>query len=152
MTDLRNGIIELEEMTITPDTTKEDLMRVYGEQLNKSMSTATFFDFNRLFHIENNEFMIMFSFENAGKIKSIQLWPTVQYKSEKWDRTGMQEERRQFCDKWLYDRLGEPHKVLNGDIEYSYNTHSISCFSNFDVRDGANAGYIVVAYNQLILV
>lgn len=72
--------------------------------------------------------------------------PYIDYKSEDWDRLGQQDERRQFCDKWLFERLGEPHKTLNGDIEYSYNSHTISCFSNFDIRDGGNAGYIVIAY------
>lgn len=146
MTDLKNGIIEFEEMTITPSTTKADLMKVYGEKLNTSMSNDTFLDFNRMFRIDNHEFMVMFSLDRNGKVYSLEMWPTVQYKSERWDRTGRQEERRQFCDKWLADRLGEPHKTINGDVEYSFLNSKISCFSNFDVQNGANAGYIVVEY------
>lgn len=145
MTDLRKGVLELQEMTITPNTAMPDLMKVYGEWLNKSMSNSRFLDFNRLFQVENHEFMIMFSFNDAGKIETIQLWPTVQYKSEKWDRTGMQEERRQFCDKWLLERLGEPDRNLGG-AEYVFKDLRVSCVTHFDLHNGADAGYIVITY------
>ena len=146
MTDLRKGIIDLGEITITPHTTKDDLLLVYGEKLNTNMSTSTFLDFNRLFHVDNDEFMIMFSFNTEGKIRAIQLWPTVQYKSESWDRTGRQEERRQFCDKWLFERLGEPVKISESVTLYEYEELEVYSFSHFDLRNGADAGYIVISY------
>lgn len=145
MTDLRNGIIELEEMTITSKTTKQEIDAKFGEVISPASSQNIVY-LLKLSSVDDTLFGATFMFNNNGQISSVKLSPYIQYKSEKWDRTGMQEERRQFCDKWLFERLGEPHKILNGDIEYSYNSHSISCFSSFDVREGANAGYIVIAY------
>ena len=145
MTDLSKGFIRLNEMMITPDTTKDDLMRVYGEELNTLMSNATFLDFNRLFQIENHNFMVMFSLNEGGKISSIKLTPYINYKSEKWDRTGRQEERRQFCDKWLFDHLGDPI-LNNGGALYEFDAVRISCVTHFDIHQGADAGYIAITY------
>ena len=142
MTDLKSGILEFEEMTITSQTTKKE----FDIKFEKVISPASNQRFVYLLKLDDTLFGATFMFADNGKISSVKLSPFITYKSEEWDRTGMQEERRQFCDKWLLDRLGTPHKTINGDIEYAFDSHTISCFSNFDIRDGANAGYIVVAY------
>ena len=145
MTDLKKGIIDFGDIVVTKDTTREDLLHAYGDKLS-AVSIDTYVRFKRLFTIAGHQFGCGFWFGKNGVIESIELTPFIDYKSEDWDRTGRQEERRQFCDKWLYDRLGEPHKIIFGDIEYTFQNVRVSCFSNFDVRDGGNAGFITVRY------
>ena len=145
MTDLAKGIIEFEEMTLTSQTTKQEFDKKFAEVISP-VSNQQLVYLLKLSTVDNTRFGASFVFNSKGKLSSLKLTPYIQYKSEKWDRIGMQEERRRFCGKWLLERLGEPHKVINGDIEYLYQSHTISCFSNFDIRDGGNAGYIVIAY------
>ena len=170
MTDLAKGIIEVEgfnlkpgmapaqrfhcsnddiitfgKFAITPQTTSADLLSAYSAKLSPVSNQSTQ-RFKMLFWIDGSRFSCAFHFDESGLISRIKMSPDVEYKSENWDRTGQQEERRQFCDAWLYERLGEPHKDLSGDIEYTFSNVSISCFSNFDIHNGADAGYIVVEY------
>lgn len=144
MTDLSRGIITFEEMEITPRTTKQDLLNVYGDKLSK-VSIDKVLKFKRTFKIDNYEFSCWFYFDDNYNISSIKLTPYIEYKSESWDRTGQQEERRQFCDKWLFDRLGEPD-LNRGGAEYNFDSVRISCVTHFDQHNGADAGYIVVTY------
>lgn len=145
MTDLKNGIIDLGDIAVTRETTREDLLLVYGDNLS-ALSTDRYVRFKRLFTVDGNQFGCGFWFDEHCVLESIELTPYIDYKSEEWDRIGQQEERRSFCDKWLYDRLGEPHKIINGDIEYTFQNIKVSCFSNFDIRDAGNAGFITVRY------
>ena len=145
MTDLTKGIIEIDGFVITPKTNKNDLINTYRDKLSP-ISADKMIRFNRLFNIYGSLFGCLFCFDDEYEIQSLKLTPFIEYKSEEGDRTGQQEERREFCDKWLFDRLGAPHKILNRDIEYSYTNIRISCFSNYDIHHGANAGYIVIEY------
>lgn len=145
MTDLSKGILDFGEIVVTPDTAKEELLSVYGEKLSL-ISTDKYLKFKRSFWVDGTEFSCLFVFDADNKLDYVKLSPYIDYKSEDWDRFGQQEERRRFCDKWLYERLGAPHKTLSGDIEYTFISHKIGCFSNNDIRDGGSAGYIVVTY------
>lgn len=142
MTDLSKGILDFGEIVVTPDTAKEELLAVYGEKLSPA-SNNTFLDFNMLFSIEGQLFMCLFCFGKNNKIEYVELTPYITYKSEKWDRTGRQEERRQFCDGWLYEHLGEAPRNLGG-AEYVFEGIRIATVTHFDQREGADAGYIVV--------
>ena len=89
--------------------------------------------------------MCFFTLDEEGNISRIQMRPCINYKSEKWDRTGQQEERRAFCDKWLYEQLGAPQRNLGG-AEYIFDNLRISCVTHTDQHNGADAGYIVITY------
>ena len=104
MTDLKKGIISFEEMEITPQTTKQDLLDVYGEKLS-AVSVDKILKFKKSFTIDGQEFSCWFFVDDDYIISSIKLTPYIDYESEEWDRTGRQEERRQFCDKWLFERF-----------------------------------------------
>lgn len=145
MTDLKNGIIEIDGFEITNKTTKQELLEHYGNAVS-SASSAYIVDLMQLSVVDNTHFGATFFFHENNKISGIKLVPYIQYASEEWDRTGQQEERRCFCDKWLFAKLGESHKIINGDIEYTFSSSRISCFSNYDIHDGANAGYIIVEF------
>lgn len=147
MTDLTKGIIDFGDIVVSKDTTREDLLNAFGDKLS-ALSNETILDFNMAFTVENQLFGCMFYIGTDNKISHIEMRPFgLAYKSERWDRTGRQRERREFCDKWLFERLGPPQKEVSGDIEYTFVTHQIACFSNTDVRDGGNAGYIVVRFS-----
>ena len=144
MTDLSKGIIELEEMTITPETTKQEFDEKFGPVISPA-SCQTIVYLLKLSAVDNTLFGATFMFNDNGHISSVKLSPYIKYKSEKWDRTGMQEERRQFCDQWLFERLGEPGRNLGG-AEYVFDNLRISCVTHFDLHNGADAGYIVITY------
>ena len=169
MTDLSKGIIEIEGfnlkpgmapshrfhcskddiitfggIAISPKTTYSDFLSAYSAKLSP-VSSQTTLRFKMLFLIDGNRFSCAFHFNESGLISRIKMSPDIEYKSEDWDRTGQQEERRQFCDAWLYDRLGEPDRNLGG-AEYVYEHIRISCVTHFDQHNGADAGYIVVNY------
>lgn len=145
MTDLSKGIIKFKEMAITCNTTKREFLNCFSAIVSPASSDKLIY-LNQLLTIDNTRFGAIFIFNENENISSLQLIPYIQYKSEKWDRLGQQKERREFCDKWLSERLGIPHKTVSGDIEYSFANCRISSFSNFDVRDAGNAGYITIVY------
>lgn len=145
MTDLSKGIIDFGEIVVTPTTTKDELLKVYGDKLS-SISTDTWIKFKRSFIVDNHEFSCLFIFNNDLRLSSIRLTPYIDYKSEDWDRTGRQAERREFCDKWLYEQLGEPKANLDGAV-YQYKDVRIACVTHFDIHQGADAGYIVITYS-----
>ena len=144
MTDLSKGIIDFGDVVVTPDTTKKELIGLFGEKLSK-ISTDTDIKFVRPFCVCENQFSVWFYFNKLYQLSSIKLSPYIDYKSENWDRTGQQEERREFCDKWLYEQLGEPQRNLGG-AEYIFDGLRISTVTHFDQHNGADAGYIVITY------
>ena len=145
MTDLKNGILDFGDIVITKDTTRNDLMIVYGDKLS-AISNDVYVQFRRLFTVAEHQFGCVFWFSKAGAIESIEMTPLIDYKSEDWDRTGRQEERRQFCDKWLLEQLGVPHEASTNVTLYKYRTTEIYSISHFDIRNGADAGHIVVKF------
>ena len=145
MTDLKNGIIDLGDLTITRDTTKEGLLRVYGDVLS-TISSDSWLRFKRLFTIDGHQFGCWFIFDQNGDITSVEMTPWIEYKSEEWDRAGQQEERREFCDKWLFEKLGFPHQPSTNVTLYSYEGLEIYSISHFDQRNGADAGHIVIRF------
>lgn len=144
MTDLRKGIIDFGDVVVTHNTTKEMLINLFGDELSK-MSTDTDIKFLRSFYIDKTKFSVWFYFNKLYQLSSIKLSPHLDYSSEKWDRTGQQEERRAFCDKWLYEQLGAPQRNLGG-AEYVFDNLRISCVTHTDQHNGADAGYIVITY------
>lgn len=146
MTDLYKGIITFEEMEITAQTTKQELLKGF-EGFISPASGRNIIYLLKLLSVDGTRFGITFTFNDDESISTLQLTPYIQYTSEKWDRTGRQEERRQFCDKWLLDRLGEPD-LNHGGAEYKFDTVRISCVTHFDQYNGADAGYIVLTYLQ----
>lgn len=147
MTDLKNGILDFGDIVITKDTTRNDLMAVYGDKLS-SISNDVCVRFKRLFIVSGHQFGCFFWFAKNGTIESIEMTPWIDYKSEDWDRTGKQEERRQFCDKWLLEQLGAPHEVSTNVTLYKYQACEVYSYSHFDMREGADAGRIVVRFSR----
>ena len=145
MTDLSKGIIELENFIVTPETKRDALATAFEDKL-AAFSNANLVKFRRTFIIQGQEFSCFFFFDDTQRIKSIELTPCVEYKSDSDDRTGQQEERRQACDKWLFEKLGIPHKESVNVTLYYYPNVEVYSISHFDLREGANAGHIIVKY------
>ena len=144
MTDFKNGTLDFGDIVITKDTTRNDLMAVYGDKLS-AISNDRYVRFKRLYTVAGHQFGCGFWFTKAGAIESIEMTPWIDYKSEEWDRTGRQEERRQFCDAWLFKLLGQPQRNIGG-AEYIFEKVRISCVTHFDIHQGADAGEIVITY------
>lgn len=147
MTDLSKGIIELDNFIVTPETKRDALATAFEDKL-AAFSNANLVKFRRTFIIQGQEFSCFFFFDDTQRIKSIELTPCVEYKSDSDDRTGQQEERRQACNKWLFGQLGNPHKTVDGDVEYRYDGIYIGCFSDFDVRYEHNGGKITIIFEN----
>ena len=147
MTDLSKGIVSFDELIITPQTKKEDLLNSFGEKLSAASSDRSI-KFKKSFFVDGFEFSCWFFFDENYKISSIQLTPYIDYKSEEWDRTGQQAERRKFCDKWLFERLGEPHQSTTNVTHYYFNIVEVYSLSHFDLREGADAGYIIIEFKN----
>ena len=143
MTDLTQGVIDFGEIIVTPQTTKEELLAVYGKKLSPA-SNDILLDFNMLFSVEKQQFMCLFWFGKSETIEHVYLYPCITYQSPKGDRTGRQEERRQFCDRWLYKHLGEAPRNLGG-AEYDFDGVRVSTVTHFDQHEGADAGYIAIS-------
>lgn len=171
MTDLTKGIIEIEgfnlkagvdlgcgynpspdkivscgKTTISSKTTSSELLSTYKEQFSPNMSCDTVLKFRMLFLICGIPFGCTFWFDNSGLISRIEMSPFIKYKSESWDRAGKQEERREFCDKWLFEQLGVPHKESANVTLYNYSNVEVYSISHFDLREGADAGHIIVKF------
>ena len=147
MTDLSKGIVSFDEIQITSNTTKQEVLNYLADAISP-VSGKNIVYLLKLLTIENTKFMVIFNFNDNGNIKSLQLTPYIQYKSEKWDRTGRQQERRQFCDKWLFERFGVAHQITTSVTHYFFESVDVYSLSHFDLREGADAGYIVVEFNR----
>lgn len=60
MTDLKNGIIDLGEIVIDRNTTKQEMESVYKDRLNPYLSNDTVITIKKIFCINNAEFLGIF--------------------------------------------------------------------------------------------
>lgn len=148
MTDLAKGVIDLGEVAVTKDTTREELLRAYGD--GSPDSGVRLLDFPRLFNVDGTEFGIHFFFADNEVLKYVEMTPYITYKSEKWDREGKQAERRIFCDQWLALRLGDPQEKNKEVTAYNFKTCRVSAFSSFPFgkEEGYDAGCIFVRFSR----
>ena len=76
MTDLKNGIIEINGFSIGPDTKVEELEKYFDIPARRDDSFS-FFDFNKeIIMLNGIDFKLLISFD-LEKISSIKLWPQI---------------------------------------------------------------------------
>lgn len=147
MTDLRKGILSFDEMEVSSKMSKKEFLYKFKEIISPASGENIIY-LMKLLTLDCFKFGVTFTFNDDGTLSTLKLSPYIQYKSEKWDRTGQQEERRQFCDQWLFERLGEGHKVTTNVTHYYFDNIEIYTLSHFDIREGADAGYIIIEYGH----
>ena len=127
MIELKSGAFDFGSIVVTCDTTKSELLDAYRGTISESFSGGNRVDLKKPIEFGRSFWWCVFTFSSSGVISSIELIPYgFEYRSEKWDMKGRQEERRQYCEGWLYFHLGAPHK--QGErTEYKFDTVKYFC-------------------------
>ena len=126
MTDLKNGIIEINGFSIGPDTKVEELEKYFDIPARRDDSFS-FFDFNKeIIMLNGIDFKLLISFD-LEKISSIKLWPQIPEISNKYNLSPYSEEwlpyfkeLRLILDEWLEKQLGLPSHKDDDCTEFKF--------------------------------
>jgi len=148
MTDLKNGIIDLGELIIDRNTTKQEMESVYKDRLNPYLSNDTVITIKKIFCINNAEFLGMFFFKD-DLLESITLWPRIEIDEEtSSNREKRQAAERAFADKWLFENLGTPTKKDEGITLYQFEWGGVYAISLFRPNEQYNGGFVGIRFDR----
>ena len=78
MTDLKNGIIDINGFTFTPKTTLDEMLQFFGENVRTlEVATGSLVKFLKPYYLTENLYSYAFNFDDKGKITAFGLIPVV---------------------------------------------------------------------------
>lgn len=150
MTDLKNGIINLDGLDIGPTTTLEEIAAHFPKTKITRLEELHVSSIRIIGLLKNEKGVFhscKFKFKN-NLLSGFEVSPHVDNYPEDSDRKEKQEVRRKLCNDWLYQWLGVPDYENKETNVYEFKWGRIIAYSQFRPSMEYTGGKIAASYSR----
>lgn len=150
MTDLKNGIIEINGFTFTPKTTLDEMLQFFGENVRTlEVATGTKVKFLKRYYLTEDLYSYAFNFDDKGRITTFSLIPVVPDSVVDHGYGERAKHKLESSKKWLKEMIYiQPTTDCNEGISYHFKDCHISAFVQNDLHYGMLGGEITVYFDN----